>query len=147
MFAEVKMLQEFRECSRFHLFHLKLATMIMLRLVPIEWNEGIMNQFKLLIQPYPREKKESMSVEWKKKKKGKKREIFKDDIRSLDGLKTERYLARLGKPKQKIWDHTWRQRRLPTKKVASSLWTTSKPLRVSAKMMATGFSLPKFLTT
>ena len=72
MFAEVKMLYEFKECSRFHLFHLKLTTTIMLWLVPIEWNEGIMNQFKLLIQPYPREKKESMGVEWKKKKKRKK---------------------------------------------------------------------------
>ena len=82
-----------------------------------------------------------------KEKKKEKREIFKDDIRSLDGLKTERYLARSGKPKQKIWDHTWSRRRLPAKKVASSLWMTSKPLRVSAKMMATGFSLPKFLTT
>ena len=49
MFAEVKMLHEFKECSRFHLFHLKLATTIMLQLVPIEWNGGIMNQFKLLI--------------------------------------------------------------------------------------------------
>lgn len=42
-------------------------------------------------------------------------------------------------------NHTWRRRGLPTKKVASSPWTASKPLRVSIKMISTRLPLPKFL--
>ena len=50
-----------------------------------------MNQLELLIQLYLRERKrehECYVEKWEIKRK--KREIFKDDIRSLDGLKTEK---------------------------------------------------------
>jgi len=52
-----EMLQEFSECSRFHLFVFELVIPIMLWLVLIEWNERMMNQLEFLIQPYLRERK------------------------------------------------------------------------------------------
>ena len=52
-----EMLQKFSKLGKIHLFVLDLAIMIMLQLILIGWNEGRMNQFEFLIQPYLRKRK------------------------------------------------------------------------------------------